>query len=188
MKPGHPPAWRLRAPGVSPNAVQLRARCASAGRRRPSGRLHGPLRAFGAGPGSALASARRRAERASSRRPEGLLLPASASMRRPPGIKTFLVGRVHRRAKHRTAALPFALDEGPPEGPGACWGPTRSGAAIFASSSMAPAEGRSHPDGAVRSFDLLWTFLRSFFLGFGSAGAVLARALRGWTRPGGVGG
>jgi hypothetical protein len=84
-----------------------------------------------------------------------------ASMRRPPGVNTFFVEVVHGRAKHRTAALPFALDEGPPKGPGACWGPTRTGAGIYASSSLAPATDRSHPNGAVRSFDLLWTFLRS---------------------------
>jgi hypothetical protein len=51
----------------------------------------------------------------------------------------------------------------------------------------APAKGRSHPDGAVRSFDLLWTFLRSFLFGLdlrSCAGKSPARVdpagWRGW--------
>ena len=70
-------------------------------------------------------------------------------MRRPPGVQVFFAGRVHRRAKHRSAALPFALVEGSPKGPGADWGPTHSGADISGASSMALAERRSRPDGAV---------------------------------------
>jgi hypothetical protein len=41
---------------------------------------------------------------------------ALASMRRPPGIKLLFKGHVHGRAKYRSAALPFALIEGPPKG------------------------------------------------------------------------
>ena len=45
--------------------------------------------------------------------------------------------RFCRRAEYRSATLPFALNEGPVERPGACWGPIRSGAAISLASSMA---------------------------------------------------